>query len=93
MKGGKIMVALILAIIAVVCDVLGFFVPGLGIAGFVLAIIAFVIGGKAVKKDPTDTKSKVGKILGLIFMILGIVSIIIGIIAIIAVGSFFAAMM
>jgi hypothetical protein len=79
------MTALLIAIIAIICDVLGFVVPGFGlwfwIAGFVLSIIAFVMGRNAVKADPGNGKAKAGKILGLIFMIIGIVFIVLGILA------------
>ena len=74
------MTALILAIVAIVCYVVGWIVPAAGIftsiAGFVLSIIAFVMGRKTVAANPADGKAKAGKIIGLILMILGIISIV-----------------
>lgn len=79
-KEKEIMTALILAIVAIACYVVSWTVPVIGIfasiAGFVLSIIAFVIGKKAVAANPADSKSKAGKIIGLILMIFGIISII-----------------
>lgn len=74
------MKALILAIVALGCYVVGWIVPAAGIftsiAGFVLSIIAFVMGRKAFAADPSNGKAKAGKIIGLILMILGIISIV-----------------
>lgn len=77
------MKSLLLAIIAIVVDVLGYFFPAFAlyffIIGFVLAIIAYVTGKNAVKANPSDGKAKAGKIIGLIFMILGIIAIVLAI--------------
>ncbi len=74
------MAALILAIVAIVCYVVGWIVPTVGIftsiVGFVLSIVAFVMGRKAVITNPADGKAKAGKIIGLILMIFGIISIV-----------------
>lgn len=91
------MTALIIAIIAIVCDALGFVIPAFGlwfwIAGFVLSIIAFVMGKNAVKADPSNGKAKAGKILGLVFMIIGIVFIVLGILAVVAAVSFLSGLL
>ncbi|MEF9988863.1 MAG: hypothetical protein RR797_07280 [Christensenella sp.] len=85
-EGGKyIMVSLVIAIIAAVCVALSF-CPALGlgvlsIVGFILAIVAWIMGGKAVKADSSDKKAKIGKILGMIITILSVVAIILFIIA------------
>ena len=84
--------ALLIAIIAIICDALGFVFPIAGlwlfIVGFVLSIIAYVMGKNAVKADPTNGKAKAGKILGLIFMIIGIIVVVLAILAItVLVGS------
>lgn len=91
-----IMTALILGIIAAICTGLSFIptVSFLGFVGLVLAIIAWVIGAKAVKANPADGQSKAGKIIGMIITILAIISIIVGVVLAAAlVGTMVGAMM
>ncbi len=75
--------AFILGIIAIICSALSAFVPGLGLLmwpGLILGIIAVVMGTKALKMDPSDGKSKIGRILGIIAIALFVISIILGVV-------------
>ncbi|MEA4854139.1 MAG: hypothetical protein VB082_07705 [Christensenella sp.] len=72
------MTALIIGLISAICTGLSF-IPVLGYAsipGLILAIVAWIVGSKAVKANPADGKAKAGKIIGMIITILAIVSLI-----------------
>lgn len=74
------MTALIIGIIALVLDILGFVgVPGAAFVGFILGIVAWVVGKKALQANPADGKAKAGKILGMVVTILGLISIIVSV--------------
>ena len=91
------MKSLTLALIALICYALAWvfnaalLLPAIGIVFsivcFVLSIVAYATGRKALKVDPGDGKAKAGKTIGLVFMILGIIGII-AMIALMALAGF-----
>ncbi|MEG1547492.1 MAG: hypothetical protein RR232_04815 [Clostridia bacterium] len=85
------MVAMILGIVAIACCIISWFdVSWLAFPGFIIGIIAWILGSKNAKANPDDKQAKAGKIMGMISTIIGIVSIVIAIIAIVAVGGMVA---
>ena len=62
--GSKGQAALVFGIAAIVILVLGFFIPYIVLVSPIAAILAIVLGTIAKKKDPDDTKGKIGKLLG-----------------------------
>lgn len=89
------MIALILGLAAAVCTGISF-IPAasvLSFVGLILAIVAWIMGGKMVKANPADTKAKIGKIIGMIITILAIISIILTIVLLVGAGIGIMAMM
>ena len=79
---------LILGVVALILCILGFFgIPGVAFAGFVLGIIAWVLGKKAYKADPSDKRAKAGKNLGIAVVIIGIISIVVSILFIVGITT------
>lgn len=62
--GSKGQAALVFGIAAIVILILGFFIPYIVLVSPIAAILAIVLGTIAKKKDPDDTKGKIGKLLG-----------------------------
>ncbi len=85
------MSALIIGIIALVCTALGYIptVSWLSFIGLIFAIVAWVMGGKMVKADPTDGKAKAGKIIGMVITILAIIGIVLAIVAMASLAALF----
>jgi MFS family permease len=67
--------------------VIGLFVPYVILGSLVASILAIVVGSTALKRDPTDHKARMGKLLG--WITLG-VTLVIAIIAAIVIAAFFS---
>ena len=70
------MVSLILGLLALLCDILGW-IPVLELGylsfiGFVLAIVAVATGSKIIKVDPNDKNARAGKAIGTVCIVLAI---------------------
>ena len=77
--------ALGFGIAAVVMLIIGFFVPYVILISLVSAILAVVLGSVARKRDPTDEKAMVGRLLG--WITLGLMALLLIIAAIALSGS------
>ena len=74
------MVSLILGLLALLCDILGW-IPFLNVGylsfiGFVLAIVAVATGSKIIKVDPKDKNARAGKAIGTVCIVLAILGVI-----------------
>lgn len=84
---------ILFAIISMSFIDLSFLSSIVGIAGLVFAILAFVNGKKELAADPSNTKAKTGKIIGLVLIIINIVVAVLALIGIIIGASLLASMM
>ncbi|MEF9989198.1 MAG: hypothetical protein RR716_01620 [Christensenellaceae bacterium] len=72
------MTALILGLVAALCTGLAY-IPAMAfltVIGLVLAIAAWIVGHKKVKADRTDTKARIGMIIGIIITVWAIVAVV-----------------
>lgn len=78
------MAALMLGIVAAICTGLSYIpsVSFLSYVGLILAIVAWVVGRKMTKANPSDAKAKIGMIIGIIITVLAIISVIMAIVLI-----------
>lgn len=79
------MTALVLGVIAAACTGLSYIpaVNFLSFIGLVFAIVAWVVGRKAVKVNRTDTKAKIGMIIGIIITVWSIIAVVMMIVMIV----------
>ena len=85
------MLALIFAIVAVICDALSWLIPNFGIyfgvAIIVFSILALMVSKKALRENPVNTAAKVGKILGIIFLIFGIIALVLAVLTLLGIPT------
>ncbi len=83
------MTALILGLIAAVCTGLSYIpaVSFLSLIGLVFAIIAWVKGRKMLKVNHTDTKARIGMVIGIILTVWSMIAVIMMIVMLVGITA------